>query len=300
MKFLPIAFRRALRLSQVAVDEALASPGLLTPCVRDLVRLLAPPLTVNHFDLAALAQAAGCLVERSWEGYRVVSRPPEPLKALTALAEKGALRDAPCVSTILESTSRLAVELQGKSGVVAVAPGPLSLLTQLFGPQGEPSEEGMEVAGEILVQLVTECCDRGAHMILIAEELPGRPQRGLMASSRECLSPVWNVARYYGRRSIYLVRADLDEAGADLALGIGSDRVALPPGKGETASHAGRRCPTLPLSLLGAHMEGMRSAVADLLPSPGEGDPVLTEWEIPADTDLQALLALIAAVGEKG
>jgi hypothetical protein len=293
--FLPLAFRLALRLAQIPVDEALSSPGLLTSCIRDLARLLSSRLVVNHFDLALLAQAGGCSVERSLDGYRIASTPADPLDALGALAKKGALRDAPCVSTILESTSRLSAELKGKVEVVGVAPGPISLAAQMLGGDREQRGEVLERAAEVLVRLATEYCERGAAMILVAEEV-AKPSAETIGASGEYLRPVWNVARYYSRPSLYLIRGDPDQEGVLAALKIGADRVGLPL-LGSGGAPSGRRCLTLPLSLLSAPAEEARASVIRLLSSFSGGGPVLTEWEIPAETDVRALQALMAAIG---
>lgn len=296
MTFLPLAFRLALRLAQIPVDEALSSPGLLTSCIRDLARLLGSRLVVNHFDLALLAQAGGCSVERSLDGYRIASTPADPLDALGALAKKGAIRDAPCVSTILESTSRLSAELKGKVEVVGVVPGPISLAAQMLGGDREQRGEVLEHAAEVLVRLATEYCERGAAMILVAEEV-AKPSAETIGASREYLRPVWNVARYYSRPSLYLIRGDLDQESVLASLKIGADRVGLPPGLGRGGAPSGRRCLTLPLSLLSAPAEEARASVIRLLSSFSGGGPVLTEWEIPAETDVRALQALMAAIG---
>jgi hypothetical protein len=58
------------------------------------------------------------------------------------------------------------------------------------------------------------------------------------------------------------------------------------------------RCPALPLSLLSAPAEEVHASLTGLL-LPDSAGPVLTEWEVPARTDVLALRTL-AAVLEQG
>lgn len=301
MTFLPLAFRLAARLSQVSIADALASPGLLAACLRDLQRLLGSGLVVNHFDLPALAQAGGCEVERTTDGYRILSTPPNPSKALASLARKGALREALCVATLLEATARLATELHGLAGVVGVVPGPMTLAAQMRGEQDLPGSEAeplLDLASEVAVQLVTEYCERGVAMVLVAEERVQLPPASAIARSKGALRPVWNVARYFDRPSLYLIRGDLDPPSAAAALAIGAARVALPPGLAPDSPPTGQTlCATLPLALLGTPLEQARRALVPWLSaSVSGGGLVVTEWEIPAGADIQTLQTLTTII----
>ncbi len=202
---------------------------------------------------------------------------------------------------MLDSTKRI-IRIQGKeaAGCGGVT-GPLTLAGHLAGdglfengPDGHVPD-AVRLAGEICLALCRSNCELGTDAVVIAEELAG----GL--APEECrrlldapLRSMRNVAAYYGARTILLGRRAA-ATDMDLLLSLGADGAALSGDSGftayeETARQQGRfhaRC--LPDAALLAGAEATGTASAACLDGMTPGCFLSTEWEVPLETNVDAI-----------
>lgn len=201
--FLPIVYRLAAAIEQVAPEELARDAATLTRCLRSAQRLFGYPMVVNHFDLTLLSVACGARASREAAGEA-----PAPL--LAGPAEMEGFRPPPWeeaggVPVVLEATRRMVTEFRGSPGVAGVVPGPFLVAAQLagrefgaqWGRRSSAAEELAAACSDLSLGLLKKFAEIRVALLLVVDQappLPGDWERDLFA---DFYRPLVNVAGYF-------------------------------------------------------------------------------------------------------
>jgi hypothetical protein len=256
--FMPLVYRLAGRLEQMAWEELAEDPTSSAYALRAAQKLFGLQAVVTHFRVGVEAEACGADLGRDadgeWEG---------PLQ----LAEPGALDarilERSPLAQALEVTRRLSEELRGAAVTVGVLTGPRTL-SSLFAAQ----PAGL---GQLYAQLARAYAERGVRLLLVVED----PRSGTTRIPEPfSLTPLFNVARYFRIPTVLLDNlARGPAAGFDLTLGGACDRL-------------------FPLAALEEPAEGARRWRLENAPI------LATEWEVPQHLPAEQLAAWTDALAD--
>jgi hypothetical protein len=193
--FLPLTFRLAQRLEQVAPEEFAGDPALAAFVLRSAQKLFGADGTVNWFDPALESASAG-------------SDPASP----------EALLKRPPLNAALELARRLAGDAGNDELVLGYLTGPATLSRRL----------AFEHASQIPLAMAKAYCEANVSGLLLAEEAPLGPETVVHC---ETLAPLFNLAAYYGIPVLLLPRHRPDPAVVERMHAMGA-RIAG-PGPGE-------------------------------------------------------------------
>ena len=265
--FLPLVYRLAGRLEQMAWEELAEDPTSSTYALRAAQKLFHLRAVVTHFRVGVEAEACGADLGRDADGEW-----ERPLQ----LAEPGALDarvlERPPLAPALEVARRLSDELRGAATTVGVLTGPRTL-AGLFVAQ----PAGL---GQLYAHLAQAYAERGVRLLLVVED-PRAGTAGLPEGPS--LTALFNVARYFHVPTVLLDNvAAGPAAGFDLTLGGACDRL-LPLAALEEPADGARRwrhetAPILatewevPALLPAEQLAAWADALADALPSPPGGE----------------------------
>ncbi|HXP31555.1 MAG TPA: hypothetical protein VN832_10725 [Stellaceae bacterium] len=168
--FLPLSFRLAQRLEQVAPEEFAADPALAAFALRSAQKLFGADGTINWFDPALESASAGA------DGV-----PPE------------AILKRPPLSVALDLARRLADEAGNDDLVLGYLTGPATLSRRL----------AFKHASQIPLAMAKAYCEAKVSALLLAEEAPLGPETVVHC---ETLAPLLNLAAYYGIPVLLLPR----------------------------------------------------------------------------------------------
>lgn len=256
--FLPLVYRLAGRLEQMAWEELAEDPTSSTYALRAAQKLFHLRAVVTHFRVGVEAEACGADLGRDAHGeWERPLRLAEPAPLDAQILERSPLAPA------LEVARRLSEELRGAAVTVGVLTGPRTL-SGLF--VAHPA--GLD---QLYANLARAYAERGVRLLLIVED-PRAGTAGL--PERFSLTPLFNVARYFRVPTILLDNlAEGPAAGFDLTLGGACDRL-------------------LPLAALEEPSEGARRWCHEAAPI------LATEWEVPPHLPAEQLAAWTEALAD--
>ncbi|MBI4492297.1 MAG: hypothetical protein HY690_05840 [Chloroflexi bacterium] len=254
--FLPLVYRLAGRLEQMDWEELAEDATSSAYALHAAQRLFHLPALVSHFRIGVEAEACGADLGRDAEGDWARPRSlADPALLGTPALERPPLAQA------LEVTGRLSEELRGEAATIGVLSGPRTLSALFAAPP-----PGL---AQFYATLARAYAERGAHLLLVAEDPRSAPQA---LSPGLSLAPLFNVASYFRLPTVLLDHAAAGPApGFDLTLG-------------GACGHA------LPLEVLEGPVEqanAWRQAGAPLL---------ATAWEVPPRLPAEQLVAWIEAL----
>ena len=157
------------------------------------------------------------------------------------------------------------------------------------------------MAGSVGLRLCRKYCELGVDAIVVAEDMLGTVKPGLYQTVAAPLKSIWNVARFFGARSLILGRgcpADRIEP----VLALQADGVALSGDIDylrlhEAALKRGACCGrSIPDRVLLGTPPATGGSFEDYVSTTGRGSFLTTEWEVPPDTDVNAMHELMRVV----
>jgi len=310
--FVPYICGFAAKLRGVSMQEMLGDPTILANSLQDAVRLFDYDGVISVFDLTLEAEACGGRVVWPDEGLPRLTghplgegRPIEDLD-LSDIGNKGR------IPVVMEATRRLKMVLGDDKGVIGVLSGPLTLFEGLRGKTlPEVMEEDAAESREMLraVETVATAMVRlygeiQVDAVMVVEE-------SLSSRDAQCLDEVlpvyhslWNIAGFYDARSILLC-GEIAEGMETICRDLRADCLAL--GKGVSPSRArdialdSNICigGGIPVQALFDDPEEVRIRVRESLEGGGRrGFFLCTDWEVPYDTPVEGLHAVMEALRE--
>ncbi len=249
--FLPLVYRLAGRLEQMAWEELAEDPTSSTYALRAAQKLFHLRAVVTHFRVGVEAEACGADLGRDADGeWKEPRRLAEPGALDARILERTPLAPA------LEVARRLSEDLRGAAATVGVLTGPRTL-AGLFTAQ----PAGL---GQLYASLARAYAERGVRLLLVVEH----PRAGTTGLPEHLsLTPLFNVARYFRIPSVLLDNlAAGPAAGFDLTLGGAGDRL-------------------LPLAALEEPAERARLWRLENVPI------LATEWQVPPHLPAEQLAA---------
>ena len=300
--FVPWVSAFAAQLEQVPVEEMLGDPGLLSSSLLNAQQLFGYDAVAIVFDPTLEAEACGCEIE--WPDARlprVVSHPLED-GASQAIADIQDIEKRGRIPIVLEALKRTNMVRGKQVAIFGMITGPLSLARHLKGETlREDLEHGSEESARIVagaagigLKLARKYCEAGVDAIVLYDEMLGNVSANVYRILAGPLKSVWNVTKFYGVHSLLLTTEcgaekvepilDLQAEGAAMGLGV----------EGGGAWEAALK------------RNFCYGTSVDLSNPPPEGDaPVsgkrrghflTTDWEVPYETDVNAMHRLMAAI----
>ena len=258
--FLPLVYRLAGRLEQMAWEELAEDPTSSTYALRSAQKLFRLRAVVTHFRVGVEAEACGADLGRDADGEW-----ERPLQ----LAEPGALDarvlERPPLAPALEVARRLSDELRGAAATVGVLTGPRTLSGLFLAAQPAGFDQ-------LYANLARAYAERGVQLLLVVED----PRAGTAGfpEQRPSLTALFNVARYFRVPAVLLDHlAAGPTAGFALTLGGACDRL-------------------LPLAALEESAEGTHRWRHETAPI------LATEWEVPPRLPAEQLAAWADALAD--
>lgn len=178
------------------METLTSDPTLWANSLMKTTRLFGLDGVVVGLDVTLMAEACGCPV--TWEEDRPVLMP-----------RKGDLNEAPersgRIQHALEAARRLSETCRSEVACLVALTGPITLASQLFGP-----EEGPHRAGELkplLVRVTEAFCATRPDVLLFLEDRPA--WTGPTPAHRRVYNTLKNIASYYDVTSgLYLQGMD--------------------------------------------------------------------------------------------
>jgi len=299
--FVPWVSSFAAQLEQVTVEEMLNDPGLLSSSLLDAQQLFGYDAVAMVFDPALEAEACGCELKWSDEKLpRVLSHPLEDgvgqdIFDIQDIGKRGR------VPIVLEALKRTNIVRGKQIALFGVITGPLSLAKHLRGESlGDDLDHGSEEAAKIVagaagicLKLARKYCEAGVDAIVISDEMLGRVDANVYRILAGPLKSIWNVAKFYGVRSLLLttecgaekVEPILDLQAEGAALGSRVD------GRQAWEAALKRNC------CYGTSVDPANLPAEGALSSSRErGHFLTTDWEVPFETDVNAMHRLMAEI----
>ncbi len=198
------------------------------------------------------------------------------LDAIVVDVPRAALR-SDALSGIADGVARLRALLGDRAALVLALPGPLTQSGLGGATTGELEERGDE-----LLEAAKRLGPEHADCLAIVERAPVGSDDAQPLD--DALAPLWNTARHYSVASLLLAA----EGGLELA-DTGADAVSVWSGVSpQELAASGARCVGCPVEL---------STPTPVLPALPPGGFYTVRGELPADTEIDWLHQLVAAVG---
>lgn len=299
--FVPWVSSFAAQLEQVTVEEMLNDPGLLSSSLLNAQQLFGYDAVAMVFDPALEAEACGCELEWPDEKLpRVLSHPLEDGAGQDILNVQD-IEKRGRVPIVLEALKRTNIVRGKQVAIFGVITGPLSLASHLRGETlGDDLEHGSEeatktVAGAagIGLKLARKYCEAGVDAIVISDEMLGRVDANVYRILAGPLKSIWNVTKFYGVRSLLLTTGceakkvepilDLQADGAAMGLQVDS-------GQAWEAARKRNCCYGTSVEPSNPPTEGA------LMSARKRGHFLTTDWEVPFETDVNAMHRLMAEI----
>jgi len=182
--FVPMIRGLLSRVEGLPMEALTSDPTLWANSLMKTTQLFGFDGVVVGLDFTLMAEASGCPV--TWEEDRPIVMPPQ-----------GDLNEAPersgRIQHALEAARRLFETCRSEVACVAALTGPVTLASQLFGP-----EEGPERTREVkplLVRVAEAFCAARPDMLLFLEDSPA--WTGPTTAHRRIYNTLKNIASYY-------------------------------------------------------------------------------------------------------
>lgn len=310
LPFLPWVCSFAAKLEQVPVRTMLSDPGVLSRSLSNAHKLFGYDVILNHFDLSLEAEAIGCKIEwQDDDSPPVVTGHPLEDGAdfydldIESIEKKGR------IPVILEATKRLILTKGKEVQIAAMITGPLTLARHLKGPEFTRQlelEKGdaldlVEDAGSICLKLCKTYCELGADIIVIAEDMREMVIHDIASVLASPLKSIFNVVRFYERKSILVARVRDDEQVISLC-NLGADAVSVSGDIGieEISKKAHERncrfSVTLPDVVFKENSPEGSELIERAVKSGQPGLFLSSEWEVPRDTDVNTMHAIMKII----
>ena len=200
----PLAFYHAACLEGIQPNLLTQDPTSLTRLLRDQQNLLNADCICLRFDTAYLVDSSETLVNWSPSGPEIqwdsVKEKPWPPNALS---------NNP-ITVLLETITRLKIELRRQIPILAVVPGPVGICGKDCLDQPDLLTETVA----LIRSLSEEACKAGAEIVLLEETAKG-------VDIANIAEPIFNTINYYNAYS--LLQAD------SASVGNRSDALLFPP-----------------------------------------------------------------------
>jgi hypothetical protein len=283
--FVPLTFRLALKLEQTTWGEVAGDPGLASFTLRSVQRLFKADGLVNWFDDRLEAEAAGAKVPRDAGGRASGTAAP-----VTALPDAKSFRAANPVKSVIDVTTRLCAETGNDGVVFGYLTGGATLLARLYGAvrrdailgelaAGKVSDgarKAVDAAAQLGVALANAYGEAGVGALVLAEH-----DRVANASYLRGFDALFNVARYLNLPVLMLCRHALGAAFIEAAKKVGVAHVVARAAKDDTV-----------VAVPSGSTAELASFVGSWSKGGGSKRLIMTEWDAPADTGPELLIAL--------
>ncbi len=301
--FVPWVGTFAAQLEQIQAEEMLSDPGLLSNSLLNAQKLFGYDAIVPVFDQSLEAEACGCEIEWPEEGGtpRVTSHPMAD-GASVGDVDKPEIEKHGRVPIVLESLKRMSI-LRGKQvAFFAVVTGPLTLASHLLGDRlvadleagSEQPAKALGAAGSVALKLSRKYCEAGVDAIVIAEPMLPAVDAAVYKSIAGPVKSIWNVTKFFGVHTLLLSTGynddkvepvlDLQAEGVALGANVNQDKLA-------EAALARRECYGTSVPV------GDEQEVREVMGRrDGKGHFLTTDWEVPYETDVNAMHRLMAAI----
>ena len=301
--FIPWVGTFAAQLEQIQAEEMLSDPGLLSNSLLNAQKLFGYDAIVPIFDQSLEAEACGCEIEWPEEGGtpRVTSHPIADGASVEDV-DKPDIEKHGRVPIVLEALKRMNI-LRGKQvAFFAVVTGPLTLASHLAGEGfvaelesgSEQAGKTLAAAGSVGLKLTRKYCEAGVDAIVIAEPMLATASAAGYTSIAGPLKSTWNVTKFFGVHTLVLSTGCNDDR-VEPVLGLQAEGVALGAKVGQDklgeAALARKAC-------YGTSVQVRRNEVTNTVlgTRDGRGHFLTTDWEVPYETDVNAMHQLMAAI----
>lgn len=301
--FIPWVGTFAAELEQIQAEEMLSDPGLLSNSLLNAQKLFGYDAIVPVFDQSLEAEACGCEIEWPEEcGTPRVTSHPIADGATVGDIDKPDIERHGRVPIVLEALKRMSI-LRGKQvAFFAVVTGPLTLASHLAG-EGFVAEleSGSGQAGKILgaagsvgLKLTRKYCEAGVDAVVIAEPLLATANAAGYKSIAGPMKSIWNVTKFFGVHTLVLSTGCKDDR-VEPVLGLQAEGVALGANVGQDklgeAALARKACYGTSVPVRGGGDANVGLGTKD-----GRGHFLTTDWELPCETDVNAMHRVMAAI----
>ncbi len=299
--FVPWISSFAAQLEQVTVEEMLNDPGLLTGSLLNAQQLFGYDAVAMVFDPALEAEACGCELE--WPDQklpRVLSHPLQDGSGLDILNVQD-IEKRGRVPIVLEALKRTNIVRGKHVAIFGVITGPLSLARHLRGETlGDDLERGSEEAEKIVagaagigLKLARKYCEAGVDAIVMSDEMLGRVDANVYRILAGPLKSIWNVTKFYGVHSM-LLTTDCEAKKVEPILDLQAEGAAMGSqvdgGQAWEAAVKRNCCYGTSVDPSVPPMEGALTSARK------RGHFLTTDWEVPFDTDVNAMHRLMAEI----
>jgi uroporphyrinogen decarboxylase len=308
--FVPWVGTFAARLEQITTEEMLSDPGLLSTSLLNAQQLFGYDAIATVLDSSLEAEACGCQIEWPEDGSlpRTVSHPLEDGATIEGLDILNVEKRGR-IPAVLETVKRIGAVRGKQVAIFGMITGPLTLARHLKGngfvtglnEESAESTRIVEAAGSVGLRLCRKYCELGVDAIVVAEEMLGSVTPRTLQMVAGPLKSVWNVARFFGVRSLLLTKGYAENA-VDPILALQADGIAL---SGDI-DHAQLQAAALkrgafygrsvPDTALGQAHEAHGGRLEDWASTGGRGSFLTTDWEVPPDADVNAMHELMRAI----
>jgi uroporphyrinogen-III decarboxylase len=305
--FIPWISTFAAQLEQVRVEDMLSDAGLLSASLLNAQKLFGYDVITVAFDPTLEAEACGCQIEWSEEGSlpKVVSHPLLQGASLEEMEGQDIGRMGR-IPVVLDAIKRINI-IKGKQiAVFGLLTGPLTLALHLKGETlrdelNAGSEEAARVvaaAASIGLKLGRKFCELGVDAIVVADQMLATVDANVYATIAGPVRSIWNVAKFYNAHSLILTTGCKEEK-VEPILGLQAEGVALGRGieRHQLAEAAVKRraCYGTSVELSGERIESGRRE-SDNANNDVKGHFLTTDWEVPYETDVNAMHRLMASI----
>jgi uroporphyrinogen decarboxylase len=310
--FIPFICGFAAKLRGVSMQRMLSDPTILANSLQDAVRLFDYDGVISAFDLTLEAEACGGRVVWPDDGPpRIAGHPLEeevPVEDLD-LSDVGSKGRIPVV---MEATRRLKAVLGEDKVVIGVLSGPLTLFKSLSGKtmsevieeEAAESEKILRAVETVATRMVQLYGEIQVDAVMVVEEALSQQDLYNLDRVLPVYHSLWNIAGYYDARSILLC-GELPDGLEAICRDLRAD--CLAPGRGSQLPRArdialdSNICfgGGIPVQALFGRPEEVIGVVRESLEVGGKkGFFLCTEWEVPYDTPVEGLNAVMEALRE--
>lgn len=304
--FVPLVYGHAAKLEQISVRAMSTDPGKLSKALQNAWRLYGYDAIVCPFDPSLEAEACGW--ELTWQTDdqlpHIVSGPPTTIQALQINSVEPEKRGR--LPVVLEAMRRTKMVLGQSVASIAVATGPLSLISRLLGKnviqelehRPEETKQLLNIAGGILTRIARVYCELGSEVLALADDYILQ----LPAKHFDVVSPIFrtisNLVRFYNAYPILVTRMEAGQ-NLDTIAGLDIDGAVI-GGEPEPIEIKQLKDKGLvigigiPLSIVASSGNELNEFISRYFEVAGKNRFFLsTEWEVPYETPPEKIHSLV-------
>ncbi len=301
--FIPWVGTFAAQLEQIQAEEMLSDPGLLSNSLLNAQKLFGYDAIVPIFDQSLEAEACGCEIEWPEEGGtpRVTSHPIADGASVGDI-DKREIEKLGRVPIVLDALKRMNILRGRQVAFFAVVTGPLTLASHLMGDGfighleagSEQATKTLAAAGSVGLKLSRKYCEAGVDAVVMAEPMLATANTAVYKPIAGPMKSIWNVTKFFGVRTLVLSTGcsneriepvlDLQADGVALGAKVGQERLAQ-------AALNRKACYGTTVQV-----EGDEGTIGTVGERDGRGHFLTTDWEVPYETDVNAMHRVMAAI----